>query len=314
MSKRERILAYGALIVVCVLWGTTYLAIRVAVRTIPDAWMSATRFILAGSILAAILKLRGHRFPPVSDWKHIAFVGICLVGLGNWLLVWAEKTVPSGPAALVLAVLPFYMLFLDPLGRRLARNFEGSEKHGTKTYVGLIIGFCGVGLLVLPELQHHVNGGFIKGVLVLQFGCAAWTIGSLYSKYKPINAGPLVNASLQMIFGGIFLLFLAWFKGDFSRVVFRTDTFFAFLYLIIFGAIIGYAAYAYALNKLPASLVSIYAYVNPVIAVWLGWLILHEQVTVLTIMATAIILFGVWMVRGQNSKKLTSSGVEKDAA
>ena len=166
---------------------------------------------------------------------------------------------------------------------------------------------------MLPELQHHLSGGYVKGVLVLQFACAAWTIGSLYSKYKPINAGPLVNASLQMIFGGIFLLFLAWFKGDFSRVVFRTDTLFAFLYLIIFGAIIGYAAYAYALNKLPASLVSIYAYVNPVIAVWLGWLILHEQVTILTIMATAIILFGVWMVRGQSSKKAPAS-IEKDAA
>jgi drug/metabolite transporter (DMT)-like permease len=313
VSKRERILAYGALIVVCVLWGTTYLAIRVAVRTIPDAWMSATRFILAGSILATILKLRGHKFPPVSDWKHIAFVGICLVGLGNWLLVWAEKTVPSGPAALILAILPFYMIFLDPFARRLARNFEPSEKQGIKTYFGLIIGFCGVGLLVLPELKHHFSSGFIKGVLVLQIGCAAWTIGSLYSKYKPIDCGPLVNASLQMIFGGIFLLFIAWFKGDFSRVVFRTDTLLAFLYLIIFGAIIGYAAYAVALNKLPASLVSIYAYVNPVIAVWLGWLILHEQVTILTIMATAIILFGVWMVRGQSSKKAPAS-VEKDAA
>jgi drug/metabolite transporter (DMT)-like permease len=313
VNKREKILAYGALIVVCILWGTTYLAIRVAVRTIPDAWMSASRFIIAGSILAAILKFRGEKFPPFSDWKSIAFVGICLVGLGNWLLVWAEKTVPSGPAALMLAVLPFYMLFLDPLGRRLARNSEPSEKHGIKTYLGLIIGFCGVGLLLLPELRQHVSGAYVKGVLVLQFACAAWTIGSLFSKYKTVQCSPLMNASFQMIFGGIFLLFIAWFKGDFSRVVFRTDTLLAFLYLITFGAIIGYAAYAYALNKLPASLVSIYAYVNPVIAVWLGWLILHEQVTIFTIMATAIILFGVWMVRGPSSKKVPAS-VEKDAA
>jgi drug/metabolite transporter (DMT)-like permease len=314
LTRREQILAYGALIVVCVLWGTTYLAIRVAVRTIPDAWMSAFRFIIAGSILAAILKLRGEKFPPVSEWKHIAFVGICLVGLGNWLLVWAEKTVPSGPAALMLAVLPFYMIFLDPFSRRLARNSEPSDKHGIKMYIGLILGFGGVALLVLPELQQHWSGSYSKGVIVLQFACVAWTIGSLYSKYKPVQCSPLVNASLQMIFGGIFLLFLAWFKGDFSRVVFRTDTLLAFLYLIIFGAMIGYAAYAYALNKLPASVVSIYAYVNPVIAVWLGWLILHEQVTILTIMATAIILFGVWLVRGQNAKKTPASGIEKDAA
>jgi drug/metabolite transporter (DMT)-like permease len=314
LSQREKILAYGALIVVCILWGTTYLAIRVAVRTIPDAWMSAIRFIIAGSILAAILRLRGHKFPPVSEWKHIAFVGISLVGLGNWLLVWAEKTVPSGPAALILAVLPFYMIFLDPFGRRLAGNSEPSDKHGITTYVGLIIGFGGVALLVLPELKQQWSDQYIKGVLVLQFACACWTIGSLYSKYKPVQCDPLVNASLQMIFGGIFLMFLAWFKGDFSRVVFRTDTLLAFLYLIVFGAMIGYACYAYALNKLSASVVSIYAYVNPVIAVWLGWLILHEQVTILTIIATAIILFGVWLVRGRNGKKAPASGIEKDAA
>jgi drug/metabolite transporter (DMT)-like permease len=205
------------------------------------------------------------------------------------------------------------MIFLDPFSRRLARNSEPSDKHGIKTYIGLILGFGGVALLVLPELQQHWSGSYSKGVIVLQFACAAWTIGSLYSKYKPVQCSPLVNASLQMIFGGIFLLFLAWFKGDFSRVVFRTDTLLAFLYLIIFGAMIGYAAYAYALNKLPASVVSIYAYVNPVIAVWLGWLILHEQVTMLTIMATTIILFGVWLVRGQSSKK-TPASVEKDAA
>lgn len=314
MTKKEQALAYAALIVVCILWGTTYLAIRVAVRTIPDAWMSSIRFMIAGSLLAAILKLRGHKFPPISEWKHIAFVGICLVGLGNWLLVWAEKTVPSGPAALILAVLPFYMIFLDPLSRRLAGNSEPSDKHGIKIYVGLIIGFGGVALLVLPELQQHLSGQYLKGVLVLQFACFAWTIGSLYSKYKRVQCSPLVNASLQMIFGGIFLLILAWFKGDFSRVVFRTDTLLAFLYLIVFGAMVGYACYAYALNKLPASVVSIYAYVNPVIAVWLGWLILHEQVTILTIVATAIILFGVWLVRGEKAQKTPVSGIKEDAA
>src|SRR5262245_32686251 len=177
LTRREQILAYGALIVVCILWGTTYLAIRVAVRTIPDAWMSAIRFIIAGSVLAGILGLRGHKFPPVSEWKHIAFVGICLVGLGNWLLVWSEKTVPSGPAALILAVLPFYMIFLDPIVRRLAGNSESSDKHGIITYIGLIIGFGGVALLMLPELQQRWTGQYVKGVLVLQIACIAWTIG-----------------------------------------------------------------------------------------------------------------------------------------
>jgi len=303
VNRKEQILAYGALIVVCILWGTTYLAIRVAVRTLPDAWMSGIRFIIAGSILAAILRFRGHSFPPVSEWKHIAFVGICLVGFGNWLLVWAEKTVPSGPASLMLAVLPFYMIFLDSFCRRLAGNTEPTEKLGITTYLGLIIGFGGIALLVLPELKQNWTPGYFKGAVVLQLACASWAIGSLYSKYKPIQSGPLANASLQMIFGGIFLTILAWFKGDFSRIVFRTDTLIAFLYLIIFGAMIGYVCYIYALSKLPDSAVSIYASVNPVIAVWLGWLILKEQVTIMTMIATAIILFGVWLVRPAHKRR-----------
>ena len=298
---------------VCLLWGTTYLAIRVAIRTLPDAWMAGIRFLVAGSILAAILYFRGEKFPPVSQWKHLIFVGICLIGLGNWLVVWAEKIVPSGPAALMVATLPFYMVFFDSFVRRIARNTEPKEVTGTRTYLGLIIGFGGVVLLVLPQLNQGWSSGFLFGVIMLQIASAAWGIGSLYSKYRPVDSGPLVNASLQMIFGGIFLTILALFKGDFSNVSFRADTLIAFIYLIVFGALIGYVCYIYALSKLPSSLVSVYAYINPVIAVWLGWLILKEEVTLTTILATAIILCGVWLVRSK-PKDQKLANLEKDAA
>ena len=298
---------------VCLLWGTTYLAIRVAIRTLPDAWMAGIRFLVAGSILAAILYFRGEKFPPVSQWKHLIFVGICLIGLGNWLVVWAEKIVPSGPAALMVATLPFYMVFFDSFVRRIARNTEPQEVTGSRTYLGLIIGFGGVVLLVLPQLNQGWSSGFLFGVIMLQIASAAWGIGSLYSKYRPVDSGPLVNASLQMIFGGIFLTILALFKGDFSNVSFRADTLIAFIYLIVFGSLIVYVCYIYALSKLPSSLVSIYAYINPVIAVWLGWLILNEEVTLTTILATAIILCGVWLVPKQ-TKDQKLSNLEKDAA
>jgi drug/metabolite transporter (DMT)-like permease len=296
MTRKEQILAYGSLIAVCIFWGTTYLAIRVTVRTLPDAWMSGMRFITAGSILAAVLYFRGHKFPPVSQWKHLILVGICLVGLGNWLVVWAEKTVPSGPAAVLVATLPFYMVFLDSFVRRFAGDKESHQKPGVRIYLGLITGFTGVILLVLPQLKQGWNSDFLFGVIILQLAEIAWGFGSLYSKYRPLDSGPLVNASLQMIFGGIFCAILAFFKGDFSHVYFRTDTLIAFIYLIVVGSLIAYVCYIYALSKLPGSVVSVYAYINPVIAVWLGWLILNEEVTILTLIATMVILCGVWLV------------------
>jgi drug/metabolite transporter (DMT)-like permease len=313
MNRREKILAYGSLIVVCIFWGTTYLAIRVTVRTLPDAWMAATRFLIAGSILAGVLYFRGHKFPPVTQWKHLIFTGICLIGFGNWLVVWAEKTVPSGPAALMVATLPFYMVFLDSFVRRIVGNSEKGDAKGLRTYFGLIIGFLGVVLLVLPELQKQLSSEFLVGALVLQFASATWGVGSLYSKYRPVDSGPLVNAALQMIFGGIFLIFIAWFKGDFSHVYFRTDTLIAFLYLIIFGALVAYVCYIYALSKLPSSLVAIYAYINPVIAVWLGWLILKERVSSTTLIATTVILCGVWLVRSERGRRETSKSAKSAA-
>ncbi|HSE41142.1 MAG TPA: EamA family transporter [Acidobacteriota bacterium] len=313
MKRSEKFLAYASLAVVCLIWGTTYLAIRVTVRTLPDAWMAGIRFLTAGSILAAVLYFTGHKFPPVSQWKHLIFIGICLIGLGNWLVVWAEKVVPSGPAALMVATLPFYMVFLDPVIRRFARNNSAHEHRNWKTYLGLVIGFAGVILLILPEMNGRIGSGFLLGAIVLQFASAAWAVGSLYSKYRPLDSGPLVNASLQMIFGGIILTIFAWIKGDFAHVYFRTDTLIAFLYLIIFGALLCYVCYIYALSRLSSSIVSIYAYINPVIAVWLGWLILKENVTFLTIIATAIILCGVWLVR-KSSQPEKAASFEEHAA
>jgi drug/metabolite transporter (DMT)-like permease len=263
--------------------------------------------------MATVLYIGKHKFPPVSQWKHLIFTGICLIGFGNWLVVWAEKSVPSGPAALMVATLPFYMIFLDPVIRRFARNHSAQEPRTWKTYIGLVIGFVGVTLLVLPEMNGKLGSGFLWGAIVLQFASAAWAIGSLYSKYRPLDSGPLVNASLQMIFGGIFLTILAWFKGDFAHVYFRTDTLIAFLYLIIFGALLAYVCYIYALSRLSSSIVSIYAYINPVIAVWLGWLILKERVSILTIFATAIILSGVWLVRKSSQPKKAVSLKENAA-
>lgn len=302
MKRKELLLAYAAWAVVCVVWGTTYLGIRVAVRTLPDAWMSGTRFLLAGTLLTIYFRIRGEPFPPAKQMGHIVLIGIALVGIGNWLLVWAEKTIPSGLAALMIAMTPFWMA-----------GVESAVKHGEhwnlSKIAGLILGFAGVVLLMMPNLNKGWNRTFLTGVLMLQAASIAWSIGSVYSKYVKLDTKPIVSAALQMMFGGALLLIVAAFKGDFHSVHWNKSGLISFVYLTIFGAMLGYACFIYALAKLPSSLVSLYAYINPVIAVWLGWVILNEDVSRVTLVATAVILAGMWLVR----RKSPAASGEKEA-
>lgn len=290
MKKKELLLAYIAWIAVCLIWGTTYLAIRVAVRTLPDAWMSGTRFLLAGGLLILFFRLRGEAFPPWKQMGHLVLIGLALVGIGNWLVVWAEKVIPSGLAALMIAMTPLWMAAVETMVRN-------GERWNRNKAIGLLLGFAGVILLMLPNLKEGWNVAFVSGIVALQIASISWSIGSIYSKYRKVEAKPLVSAALQMFFGGAFLLVIALFKGDFQAVRWETSSIIAFAYLTIFGAMIGYVCYIYALSKLPSSLVSLYAYINPVIAVWLGWLILGEHLSWLTILATGVILSGIWLVR-----------------
>lgn len=298
MTRRERILAYGAWAAVCLIWGTTYLAIRVAVRTLPDAWMAGVRFTVAGGLLLLILLFRGSKLPPLKQWPHLAVMGISLLGIGNWMVVWAEKTVPSGPTALLIAVTPFWIMILERLFRkRIEVNGMTVERWNLSRLLGLLLGFAGVFLLTLPDLSGDWSSGYLFGVALIQIGCLSWAIGTLYSKYVKLDSTPMVSASLQMLLGGIFLLIIAFFKGDFQNVRWETSSAIAFVYLITFGAMVAFAAFTYSLSKLPSSFVSLYAYINPVIAVWLGWLILKEEITHVTLLATAVILCGSWLMR-----------------
>ena len=298
MNRKELVLAYGAWLSVCLIWGTTYLAIRVAVRTLPDAWMAGVRFLIAGGLMILLLRLRGDKIPPVGEWRHLAVIAITLVGFGNWLVVWSEKYVSSGSAALSVAATPLWIAAMESLWRkRIERSGHLVEGFHASKIAGLVVGFCGVALLILPHLTGVWNQEYLIGILVLQIACFSWSIGSLYSKYKKLSSSALMNASVEMLLGGIFLCIIAGFKGEFSKVRWEPAGTIAFIYLIVFGAMIGFVSFIYALSKLPSSTVSMYAYINPVIAVWLGWLLLHEEVNWSTLAATLVILFGVWLVR-----------------
>jgi drug/metabolite transporter (DMT)-like permease len=304
MERREKILAYGAWLAICVLWGTTYLAIRVAVRTLPDAWMTGVRFVIAGSIMLLIFRLRGERFPAARNWIHLAIIGISLIGFGNWLVVWAENYIASGTAALCVAAAPFWIAGVERiLQDRIAREGGSIDQLDAYKIAGLIVGFCGVVLLMLPHLVGVWNLHYVAGILAIQLGGIFWAFGSIYSKYKKLPSSPLMNAAVEMLLGGIFMCGLAAVKGDFSRVHWTHETAVAFAYLIIFGSMIGFVSFIYALDKLPSSTVSLYAYINPVIAVWLGSLLLHEEVGWSTIAATIVILIGMWLVRREPRRR-----------
>jgi len=292
-----------AWITVCLVWGTTYLGIRIALETIPPLLMAAFRWIAAGSMLLAALAVRGERLPRPAAFGPLAVLGILLLGLGNGGIVWAEQTVPSGLTAVLAATSPFWMVGIDAV---MADGDPVTWRRGA----GLAIGFSGIVLLVWPELgTGDASRPFLRGVLSAQIACAGWAVGSTYARRRHPEENVLGAAAWEMLFGGTALLGAGLIRGEWSALAFTPRSAAALAYLIVFGAVIGFSAYAYALKHLPVAFVSLYAYVNPVIAVVLGAIVLGERVTPRTSAAALVVLVGIWLVRGPAAR---SSGPRRD--
>lgn len=300
----DRRLGYLAWMTVCVVWGTTYLGIRIALDTVPVALLAGLRWLAAGLILTALLPWLGHRVPPARAWGSLLVLGILLNVLGNGMVVWAQQSVPSGLAAVIVAMVPFWVVLVE-LGA------GGGERLAARTLAGLALGFSGIVVLVWPALVSPVttaaetgsaapfDRSFVLGVLALQGACLSWAAGTSYAKRRAIDASPLGAAALQMLFAGIVLTLLGTALGEWSRLAFTWRSAAAMLYLVAFGSIVGYTAYLYALRHLPVSTVSLYAYVNPVIAVLLGTLLLAEPFTGRILLAALLVFVGVAIVRSR---------------
>jgi drug/metabolite transporter (DMT)-like permease len=303
ISSRENFKPLAAWAAVCFFWGTTYLAIRVGLETLPPVLFAGLRFLTAGALLFVIVRLwSGARLPKGREWFDQSVVGLSLLGLGNGLVVWAEQWVPSGPAALLVATSPFWVMGVERFLR------QGERLHG-RAVAGLLIGFGGLALLVAPNLYGTTAAGgtYLWGMLALQAACASWSIGSVYAKHHPTGVRPLMGAAIQMLIAGAAMTLLGAILGEWHEVHFSARSFGAFAYLIVFGSIVAYGSYTYAVQKLPLSLVSTYSYINPVIAVLLGWLVLGEALGWRVMTAMLIILCGVMLVksgRGRLSRKL----------
>ena len=304
ISRKEKFGPLAAWAAVCFFWGTTYLAIRIGLETLPPVLFGGLRFLTAGVLLFTIVRAwSGARLPKGREWLDQAVVGLALLGVGNGLVVWAEQWVQSGPAALLVATGPFWVMGLE-------RFLREGERLNSRAVAGLLIGFGGLALLVAPNLYGtNVAGSYLWGMLALQAACAVWSLGSVYSKHHPTGVAPLMGAAIQMLVAGAALTLIGVVLGEWKGLHFSSRSFGAFAYLIVFGSIVAYGSYTYAVQKLPLSLVSTYSYINPVIAVLLGWLVLSEPLSWRVVTAMLVILGGVMLVKsGRGRSKRKSAG------
>ncbi len=291
-TAHERKLAYIAWIVVCVVWGTTYLAIRIALESVPVALLAGLRWGAAGLLLGAMLPLFGERLPPVRTWRAIAVAGFLMAVLGNGGVVWAEQYVASGLAAVVVAMVPFWNVLVEAFLPR-------GERVTLRTLTGLTLGFFGIVILVWPELTIGGDAGqmFVYGVIALQIACIGWALGTSYTKRHATSTSPLAASAMQMILSGVMLIAIGTAAGEWNRLAFTARTAGAMVYLVLIGSIVGYSAYVYALKHLPISTVSLYAYVNPIIAVLLGAWLLAEPLNLRVVGASLLVFAGIAVVR-----------------
>lgn len=294
-TPRQRRLAYLAWVAVCLIWGTTYLGIRVSLETMPPMLMGGLRWLAAGGLVTGFLVARGQRLPPPSRWGNISIIGLLLLGLGNGGVVVAEQWVPSGLTAVLVATSPFWMAFVEAM-------LKDGERLTGQALTGLAVGFLGILLLVWPELTATGSTGMLPGIIALQVACAGWALGSSYSRRQKRSENVLGTTALQMLAGGVILTFAGTVLGEWPRLSFSARTAWALIYLTTVGAIGGFVAYAYALRHLSVSFVSLYAYVNPVIAVALGVLLLNEPFDSRMATAAALVFAGVAIVKWRSEQ------------
>lgn len=298
-DKKQLVMIILAFAAIYVIWGTTYLGIRVAVETIPPFFMAGARFLFAGALIFIILRLRGVPMPKRCHWRSAVFVGALLVVGGNGLVTWSEQQVASSTAALVVATVPLWMAVLGWL------VFKGA-RPGKRVATGLILGLFGIALLIGPGQILGTAEFSLTALLILLLAPILWSLGSLYSRQAKLPENTFMATAMEMLAGGALLLLAGLVTGEASRLnmaVFSTRSLLAVAYLTIFGSIFAFSAYIWLLQHVPATKVATYTYVNPVFAVALGWLILSETITPTTIGAVAIIILAVVLITADRPNK-----------
>lgn len=301
MTKHAK--AYLALIYICIVWGTTYLAMKVGVRHFPAILFAGLRQTAGGLILMpAALLLSKEKDLSAKNILRQMLVGFLMLTIGNGGVTWGVRHIPSGTAALVCSMMPIFAVMF---------NLVASKKERLNWAIasGMILGFCGVGLIFRDNVGAISKPAYLGGVLVVLFGNSGWALGSIVNKKNSAQVNPFFNSGLQLFFGGIFMLLLSPVVDDYHDFQpWNADGILALIYLIIFGSALAYAAYMYALKILPVGIATLYSYINPLIAVLAGYLFLNEALNIYTALAFITIAISVYLVnrgyRQQHKKDL----------
>jgi len=301
-----------ALLALYIVWGSTYLAIRFAVETLPAFLHGSIRFLISGAILFLWRRAAGDPMPTTSNWKSTAIVGTLLLLGGNGLVALAEKNIPSGIAALVISTSPFWLVLFEALR-------SGGTKPNWQSILGLIVGFIGVFILIGPaEITgsgQHFNTASVIMLLIAPF---LWSLGSIYARGADMPRSTLMSTGMQMLAGSVSLLLVSLLTGElngFSFAQVSANSWWGLFYLITFGSLVGFVSYGWLLHNAPVSLTSTYAYVNPVVAVFLGWLLANEDLNARIGIASAIIIGSVIfinMTRQISAAKATAKIVPQE--
>lgn len=294
--KKSNTNAYMALVVVSIFWGTTYLASRIGVRHMHGLMLAGIRQSVAGILLTGFFLLKGYKFPEKIVLSRLAVIGIMMLCLSNGLITWAMQYIPSGLCAIIVATVPIWItIFSYFLVQRM--------KFTIMLIAGMAVGLLGVGGIFYDYLASLTNPEFRFGILLTLIACISWAIGSVLTARWALKINFLYGAGYQMLFSGIIMTIVAMMMGQ-SVVMgdFNIELWGSLLYLIFIGSILGYSSYVFVLNNLPPSLASVYAYINPIVAVLLGWLILQEHLNWVTGISCLVTLGGVYMVNMAVSK------------
>jgi len=294
--------AWIALVFICIAWGTTYLGIKIGLEALPPFLMAGSRQLLAGLIIFLMAfgnKL--HRDLSRSNIARQALIGFLLITLGNGLVSWAEAFIPSGVAALLCATMPIMSVLIN-------LTVQKTEKINSLVVLVMLVGFAGVALNFKDSVKDLSNTDYILGIVATLTATTTWAYGSIISKKNNPQANPIFNSALQVSFGGLFLLLFSPAVDNYEHINLQhTEGLLAIVYLIVVGSVLAYTAYMYALKHLPVGLVMVYAYINPLVAVLLGWWLVNEPLTIYTMLSFVCIVSGLFLVnKGYKRVKSTA--------
>ena len=288
-KKGTRAKAIFALAMVCLLWGTTWIASKEGVRNMPPLQMAGIRQIIGGLCYVLFFVARGERWPKGKEWQSILVLSFLNFIIANGLSTWALKYISSGLAAIIGAIFPLWLVVIG--------LFSAKAKMPGKALLGLLLGFGGVCIIFYEHLQDFLLGDFRFGILLSLVATWAWAFGTIYTKKHAANFNPYFSIGLQMVISGIALTGVSYSATDtISIAAIVWQSWAAIAYLVIFGSVISFIAYLYALQNLSTEQASLYAYINPIVAVLLGWLIFAEKLTMFIAVGGVVTLLGVYLV------------------